>query len=100
MAPTDMAFSGFIASRRARAWIALVCIGLMLIAVNIIAGRFLTARLDLTGERQQPGQEHQAHQDADDVQADRVRRLEPEAHPAGRKAGVCGQLERIIGCLR
>src|SRR5204863_6917821 len=35
----------------ARAWIALVCIGLMLIAVNIIAGRFLTARLDLTGER-------------------------------------------------
>src|SRR3982074_2946557 len=46
-----MARSGFIASRRARAWIALVCIGLMLIAVNIIAGRFLTARLDLTGER-------------------------------------------------
>ena len=51
MAPTDMALSGFVASRRARAWIALVCIGLMLIAVNIIAGRFLTARLDLTGER-------------------------------------------------
>src|SRR5436190_6245850 len=46
-----MAFSGLVASRRARAWIALVCIGLMLIAVNIIAGRFLTARLDLTGER-------------------------------------------------
>jgi len=46
-----MALSGFVASRRARAWIALVCIGLMLIAVNIIAGRFLTARLDLTGER-------------------------------------------------
>jgi ABC-type uncharacterized transport system involved in gliding motility auxiliary subunit len=46
-----MALSGVIASRRARAWIALVCIGLMLIAVNIIAGRFLTARLDLTGER-------------------------------------------------
>src|ERR687887_638302 len=46
-----MALSGFAASRRARAWIALVCIGLMLIAVNIIAGRFLTARLDLTGER-------------------------------------------------
>src|SRR5438874_468125 len=51
MAPTDMALSGFVASRRARAWIALVCIGLMLIAVNVIAGRFLTARLDLTGER-------------------------------------------------
>src|SRR6267143_5298432 len=46
-----MALSGIIASRRARAWIALVCIGLMLIAVNIIAGHFLTARLDLTGER-------------------------------------------------
>jgi len=46
-----MAFSGLAASRRTRAWIALVCIGLMLIAVNIIAGRFLTARLDLTGER-------------------------------------------------
>ena len=46
-----MALSGLAASRRARAWIALVCIGLMLIAVNIIAGRFLTARLDLTGER-------------------------------------------------
>ena len=46
-----MGFSGLAASRRARAWIALVCIGLMLIAVNIIAGRFLTARLDLTGER-------------------------------------------------
>src|SRR5436190_11783055 len=46
-----MAFSGLVASRRARAWIALVCIGLMLVAVNIIAGRFLTARLDLTGER-------------------------------------------------
>src|SRR5438477_6462451 len=51
MAPTEMAFSGLVASRRVRAWIALVCIGLMLIAVNIIAGRFLTARLDLTGER-------------------------------------------------
>jgi ABC-type uncharacterized transport system involved in gliding motility auxiliary subunit len=46
-----MALPGFVASRRARAWIALACIGLMLIAVNIIAGRFLTARLDLTGER-------------------------------------------------
>jgi ABC-type uncharacterized transport system involved in gliding motility auxiliary subunit len=46
-----MAISGLAASRRTRAWVALVCIGLMLIAVNIIAGRFLTARLDLTGER-------------------------------------------------
>jgi ABC-type uncharacterized transport system involved in gliding motility auxiliary subunit len=46
-----MALTAFVASRRARAWIALACIGLMLIAVNIIAGRFLTARLDLTGER-------------------------------------------------
>src|SRR5437763_6880398 len=46
-----MVFSGVVASGRARAWIALVCIGLMLIAVNLIAGRFLTARLDLTGER-------------------------------------------------
>src|SRR5947207_5738132 len=46
-----MALPRVIASRRARAWIALVCIGLMLVAVNIIAGRFLTARLDLTGER-------------------------------------------------
>src|SRR5438067_5606679 len=46
-----MAFSGLVASRRVRAWIALVCIGLMLIAINIIAGRFLTARLDLTSER-------------------------------------------------
>jgi ABC-type uncharacterized transport system involved in gliding motility auxiliary subunit len=39
------------ASRRARSLTALVCLGLMLIAVNIIAGRFLTARLDLTSER-------------------------------------------------
>jgi ABC-type uncharacterized transport system involved in gliding motility auxiliary subunit len=46
-----MALRAFVASRRARAWIALACIGLMLVAVNIIAGRFLTARLDLTGER-------------------------------------------------
>jgi ABC-type uncharacterized transport system involved in gliding motility auxiliary subunit len=46
-----MVLPSLAASRRARAWIALICIGLMLIAVNIIAGRFLTARLDLTGER-------------------------------------------------
>src|ERR1700704_2844122 len=45
-----MAFSGLIASRRTRAWIALVCIGLMLVAVNIIAGRFLTARPDRPGD--------------------------------------------------
>src|SRR6202040_3754538 len=46
-----MALRALVASRRARAWIALACVGLMLVAVNIIAGRFLTARLDLTGER-------------------------------------------------
>ena len=33
------------------AWSALVCIALMLVAVNIIAGRFLPARLDLTAEQ-------------------------------------------------
>ena len=43
--------AGIFASRRARSLTALVCLGLMLIAVNIIAGRFLTARLDLTAER-------------------------------------------------
>src|SRR5437660_3783633 len=43
--------TGIFASRRARSLTALVCLGLMLIAVNIIAGRFLTARLDLTSER-------------------------------------------------
>src|SRR5437763_5478290 len=45
-----MAQRSVFASRRARAWIALFCIGLMLIAVNIIAGRFANARLDLTRE--------------------------------------------------
>ena len=50
-----MALSGLTASRRARAWIALVCIGLMLIAVNIIAGNIIAGRLpaprlDLTRE--------------------------------------------------
>jgi len=45
-----MALSGLFASRRARAWIALVCIGLMLIAVNVIAGRLPAPRLDLTRE--------------------------------------------------
>src|SRR5437667_7503506 len=44
-----MARRSVFASRRARAWIALFCIGLMLIAVNIIAG-FANARLDLTRE--------------------------------------------------
>ena len=45
-----MAFSGLAVSRRARAWIALLCIGLLLIAVDIVAGRFANARLDLTRE--------------------------------------------------
>src|SRR5881227_3773903 len=45
-----MAGRSIFASRRARAWFALFCIGLMLIAVNIIAGRFANARLDLTRE--------------------------------------------------
>jgi len=45
-----MALSGLVASRRARAWIALLCIALMLIGVNIIAGRLANARLDLTRE--------------------------------------------------
>ena len=38
-------------SRRGRALAALVCIGLMLVAVNILADRFLPQRLDLTAER-------------------------------------------------
>src|SRR5947207_2273288 len=46
-----MAFSGLATSRSSRAWIALICIGLMLVALNITAGRLFTARLDLTGER-------------------------------------------------
>ena len=41
---------GFFASRRAVAVAALVCIALMLISVNVIAARFFTWRLDLTGE--------------------------------------------------
>src|SRR6267378_1385388 len=45
-----MAGRSVFASRRARAWFALFCIGLLLIAVNIIAGRFANARLDLTRE--------------------------------------------------
>jgi ABC-type uncharacterized transport system involved in gliding motility auxiliary subunit len=50
MASIRMALYRLGASRRARAWGALLCIGLMLIAVNIIAGRLLNARLDLTRE--------------------------------------------------
>jgi ABC-type uncharacterized transport system involved in gliding motility auxiliary subunit len=42
---------GFFASRRAVATLALVCIALMLISVNIIAARLFMWRLDLTGER-------------------------------------------------
>src|SRR5215831_6012563 len=42
---------GFFASRRAVAVAALACIALMLVSVNIIASRFFTWRLDLTGER-------------------------------------------------
>src|SRR5215469_15120115 len=41
---------GLFASRRAVAVAALVCIALMLISVNVIAARFFTWRLDLTGE--------------------------------------------------
>jgi ABC-type uncharacterized transport system involved in gliding motility auxiliary subunit len=42
---------GFFASRRATAIMALVCIALMLVSVNIIAASFFTWRLDLTRER-------------------------------------------------
>ena len=41
----------FFGSRRALAGVALVCIALMLVSVNVIAARFFTWRLDLTGER-------------------------------------------------
>ncbi len=41
---------GLFGSRRAVAVAALVCIALMLVAVNIIIGRWFTARLDLTAE--------------------------------------------------
>jgi ABC-type uncharacterized transport system involved in gliding motility auxiliary subunit len=44
-------FRGFFASRRATAIMALVCIALMLVSVNVIATRFFTWRLDLTRER-------------------------------------------------
>ncbi len=42
---------GFFVSRRAVAAAALACIALMLVSVNVIAARFFTGRLDLTGER-------------------------------------------------
>ncbi|MBO0735049.1 MAG: GldG family protein [Alphaproteobacteria bacterium] len=42
---------GLFASRRAVALAALICIALMLISVNILAARFVTAQLDLTRER-------------------------------------------------
>src|SRR5512142_2182282 len=38
-------------SRRRRSLAALLCIALMLVAANIIAGRLLPVRLDLTAER-------------------------------------------------
>jgi len=40
--------AGFFAARRAIAWTALACIALILVSVNVIAGRLLSARLDLT----------------------------------------------------
>src|ERR1700730_8409192 len=43
--------AGIFASRRARSLIALVCLGLLLIAVHIIPAAYLPARLDLPGER-------------------------------------------------
>src|SRR5216684_4089750 len=46
-----MRWLGIAESRRARSLIALVCIGLMLVATNVIAARFLPERLDLTAER-------------------------------------------------
>jgi ABC-type uncharacterized transport system involved in gliding motility auxiliary subunit len=42
---------GLIQSRRARSAIGLVCLALLLPATNIISARYLSARLDLTGER-------------------------------------------------
>src|SRR5215831_15021001 len=53
--PSEMAvpdrFRALFASRRATAAIALICIALMLVSVNVIAAHFFTWRLDLTGER-------------------------------------------------
>jgi len=44
-------FRGFFTSRRATAVVALVCVALMLVSVNILATHFFTWRLDLTRER-------------------------------------------------
>jgi ABC-type uncharacterized transport system involved in gliding motility auxiliary subunit len=38
-------------SWRARGWMGLVCVGLMLVAANVIAAQFPTARIDLTAEK-------------------------------------------------
>jgi ABC-type uncharacterized transport system involved in gliding motility auxiliary subunit len=43
-------FRGFFAARRGIAWAALACIAVLLVSVNVIAGRFLSLRLDLTAE--------------------------------------------------
>src|SRR5271169_3197992 len=48
--PVPSSLRGFFASRRAVAAVALVSIALMLISVNIIAGRLFAWRLDLTAE--------------------------------------------------
>src|SRR5262245_46624321 len=50
MALTDR-LRGFFTSRPPVAVAALVCIALMLVSVNVIAARFSTWRLNLTGER-------------------------------------------------
>jgi ABC-type uncharacterized transport system involved in gliding motility auxiliary subunit len=42
---------GFFTSRRSVAVAALICVALMLISINVIAARFFTWRLDLTGEQ-------------------------------------------------
>ena len=42
---------GFLSSRRAGAVVAILCIGLMLVSVNIVSARFFAARVDLTAER-------------------------------------------------
>jgi ABC-type uncharacterized transport system involved in gliding motility auxiliary subunit len=49
--PLPDRFRRLFTSRRAVAVTALVCIALMLVSVNVIAARFSTWRLDLTGER-------------------------------------------------
>ena len=44
-------FRALVSSRSAVAAAALVCIGLLLVSVNIVANRFFAARADLTAER-------------------------------------------------